>query len=217
MAQDLYSGEYVKFYAVSEKGAGDFMGADNLVGDAFEIAIKDENDEYRAYLVNKFGATIGYLEASKVRDVQLAQAKGWRSVAYLSFIAFTEGKGDEEPGYYWGEMAVLLYDSKLDAPMKAFSKKLSSTMADGGRPQVDFGDKAVEQLVSSNGKWFPTGKKAMPKMKKGSTIIKDHRTPNERLIEQSRSGNKGCYVVSYAFIFLIVAGLIYLLHSCGVF
>lgn len=217
MAQELYQGAYLRFFAMSETGGADFMGADNLVGDRFTIEIQDQGDSYKAFLVNRFGAIIGYLDPAKVRQVQLAQAKGWKTDAFLSFVAFTEGKGQENPGYYWGEMAVLAYDERLSPSIEVFEKKLSSAMADGARPQVDFGKKAIDQLLAAKGDWFPTEKKARPKMEKGSSVVKDHRTPNEHLIEQSRAGNKGCYVISWAFIILLAAALLYTLHSCGLF
>ena len=216
MALDVYSGEYAKFFAVANDGV-DFMGADNLVGDKYEIDIRDEAGGYKAYLVNRFGKDIGYLENRMVRPVQLAQAKGWKTGAFLSFVAFTQGKDEETPGYYWGQMAVLCYDSKISDAMDAFEGQLSKKMADGGRPQVDFGAQSLEKLLNSPQTWFPTDKAPAPKMEKGSSIVKDHRTPNERLIEESRKGNKGCYVLSYAFIIAVIALFIWLLHSCGVF
>ena len=215
MAQDVYSGEYVKFFAHDEKGI-DFMGADNLIGDRYTIDIRDEGTTYRAYLVNRFGKEIGYLEDRIVRSIQLSQAKGWETPAFLSFVAFTEGKDEENPGYYWGQMAVLQYDPRIKEQMASFEETLAKKMADGGRPQVDFGQQSIEKLTGDSSR-FPTDKAAMPKMRKGSAVVKDHRTPNERLIEQSRKGNKGCYVISYAFIIAVIVGIVFLLHSCGLF
>ena len=216
MAQEMYAGEYAKFFATDSQGI-DFMGADNLVGDRYSIDIRDEESGYRAYLVNRFGNDIGYLENRMVRPIQIAQAKGWETCAFLSFVAFTQGTDEDNPGYYWGQMAVMMYDQHLMEPMKTFEATLSKTMADGGRPQVDFGARSVESIISSNGTWFPTDKAAKPKMAKGSSIVKDHQTPNERLVEQSRKGNIGCYIASYAFIALIIVGILYGLHTCGVF
>ena len=215
MAQEWYSGEYVKFFANDEKGI-DFMGADNLVGDRYTVDIRDNGSTYRAYLVNRFGKEIGYLEDRMVRPLQLAQAKGWETPAFLSFVAFTEAKDEENPGYYWGQMAVLCYDPRIKETMAAFEQTLSQKMADGGRPQVDFGQQSVEKLINDS-LWFPTDKAPKPKMSKGTAIVKDHRTPNERLIEQSRKGNIGCYILSWAFIIGIIAGIVLILHSCGVF
>ena len=215
MAQELYAGEYVKFTALDGKGI-DFIGADNLVGDRYDITIRDEDAGYKAYLVNRFGKDVGYLDDRMMRPVQLAQAKGWETCAYLSFVAFTEGKDEEHPSYYWGQVAVLMYDQHLSTKMDAFTDTLSKKMADGGRPQVDFGPQSIDKLLNTPG-WFPTDKAAKPKMGKGSTIVKDHRTPNERLIDQSRKGNIGCYVISWAFIIGIIALVVFALHSCGLF
>ena len=216
MAQERYFGEYVKFDVISANGA-DFLGADNLVGDAYSIELHDEGDSYKAVLVNRFGKSVAYLENRAVRRVQLAQAKEWQTLAYLSYFAFTQAKKAGEPGTYWGEVALIAYDPKLEPVMEPFLKKLSSKMADGARPQVDFGEKAVDQLVQSKGEWFPTDTAKRPSMGKGSEIIKDHRTPNERLIEQSRKGNIGCYILSYAFIGVLLALVVYVIHLLGVF
>lgn len=216
MARDIYAGEYAKFTALDPKGA-DFMGADNLVGDCYEVDIRDEDGRYRAYLVNRFGKDVGYLENRMVRPTQLALAKDWVVHAYLSFVAFTAATDEEHPGSYWGQMAILCYDPRIAQAMETFEKRLSSKMADGARPQVDFGAQAIDKLLENPESWFPTDKARMPKMGKGSSVVKDHRTPNERLIEQSRKGNKGCYVVSWAFIIVIIALALYALHSCGVF
>lgn len=216
MAVETYSGEYAKFFAAAEDGI-DFMGADNLVGDKYVIDIRDEADGYKAYLVNRFGKDIGYLENRMVRPIQIAQAKGWKTDAFLSFVAFTQGKDEENPGYYWGQMAVLCYDAKISDAVEVFEQKLSAKMADGARPQVDFGAQSVEKLVDARGNWFPSDKASRPKMDKNSSIVKDHRTPNERLIEESRKGNKGCYVLSWAFIIAVIALVIWGLHSCGLF
>ena len=216
MAHEVYSGEYAKFFAIDTQGI-DFMGADNLVGDRYSIDIRDEEGTYKAYLVNRFGKDIGYLENRMIRPIQLAQAKGWETHAFLSFVAFTEGKDKENPSYYWGQMAVLVYDSRIAGKMAPFEEELSKRMADGGRPQVDLGAQSVDKLVNGTESWFPTDKAAMPKMGKGSSIVKDHRTPNERLIEQSRKGNIGCYILSWAFIIGIIALIVFTLHSCGVF
>ena len=213
---DCYAGEYAKFFASDAKGI-DFMGADNLVGDKYSIDIRDEAGGYKAYLVNRFGKDIGHLENRMIRPIQLAQAKGWKTDAFLSFVAFTEGKDEENPSYYWGQMAVLQYDPRISSKMEAFEEQLARKMADGGRPQVDFGVQSVEKLVNSTEPWFPSDKAAMPKMGKGSTVVKDHRTPNERLIEQSRKGNIGCYILSWGFIIAIILLVVFILHSCGLF
>ncbi len=216
MPKDLYKGEYVRFTALDPKGT-DFMGADNPVGDCYEIDIRDEKEGYRAYLVNRFGKRVGYLENRIIRPIQLAQAKAWIVHAYLSFVAFTAARSDDCPAMYWGQMAVLIYDPAIASSMESFEASLSRKMADGARPQVDFGASALEQLLKNPKDWFPSNKAPKPKMAKGSSMVKDHQTPNERLVEQARSKNKGCYAVSLAFIVAVVAFILYGLHACGIF
>lgn len=216
MAQERYYGEYAKFEAIKSNGA-DFMGADNLVGDAYTIDIRDEDSRYKGYMINRFGATVAYLEDRVIRRLQLAQAKGWETRAYLSFVAFTQGTSEENPGRYWGEVALVAYDPRLESVMQPFFKKLSAQMANGARPQVDFGEKSVDRLIESKGEWFPTDTAKRAAMGKETEIIKDHQTPNERLVEQTRKGNIGCYIAAMVFNIAVIALIIYTLHLIGIF
>lgn len=47
--------------------------------------------------------------------------------------------------------------------------------------------------------------------------MKSRRKMSEKLIEQGRKGNKGCYAVSWAFLLLLVMAVLFGLKSCGVF
>ena len=53
----------------------------------------------------------------------------------------------------------------------------------------------------------------MPKRNPGTAIVKSHRSITENMVEQGRKGNIGCYVVSIAFIVVVVVGVVYLLGS----
>ena len=47
--------------------------------------------------------------------------------------------------------------------------------------------------------------------------MKSHRKMSEKMIEQGRKGNKGCYVVSWLFLLLLIALVLFGLKSCGLF
>ena len=44
-------------------------------------------------------------------------------------------------------------------------------------------------------------------------VLKDHRSMSEKMIEQGRARNKGCYFVSYLFIALVVIAIAYGLYT----
>jgi hypothetical protein len=214
MAETPYFGRYYTFETVDKKAAADLLGANNLVGDRYTIEFEDTDEGTRAWLVNRFEDRVGYLDDSAIHQVRLAQARGWTTAAYLSFVAYSE---QPEPGHYWGQVALIAYDPKYDDEMQVFLKAVVEAMAGGARPKIDLGSTAFKQLIDSKGTWFPKDRQKMPSHDKQTAIIKDHRSANDRLVEASRKGNAGCYIASWAFLLAVVAGIAFGLHSCGMF
>ena len=57
----------------------------------------------------------------------------------------------------------------------------------------------------------------LPEKKTGSAVLKDHQSMSEKMIEQGRAGNKGCYAISWIFIALVIVAILFGLHSIGLF
>lgn len=209
-----YFGAYQRFETVSKKEAAILLGADNLVGDVFEIVFHTENGVQIAWLKNRFEKEIGFFDAAFSRQLNIMAARGWTLRALLSFVAYTD---IPEPGHYWGEVAVVCYDSKYENAFAAFINGVAAKMVDGARPDIALGEQGVSRVINTNGEWVPDQTVAMPEKETGTVIMKSRRSISEKMIEQGRKGNKGCYVVSWAFLLLIVAAIIFGLKSCGVF
>ena len=122
-----------------------------------------------------------------------------------------------EPGHYWGEMAVIAYNPAHKEAFERFITTVCTRMFDNVRTRVNFDAEGVERIISSGGSWVPEQTVPMPSKKKGTVIMKSKRSVSEKLIEQGRKGNKGCYVVSWAFIIALVVALLFGLKACGVF
>lgn len=210
---DQYFGTYHKFETTSKTQGALLLGADNLVGDRFTIEISSENGKMRAWVKNKFDKRIAYFNDEFSRKLSIVLARGWKAYALLSFVAYTDMP---EPGSYWGEAAVICFDRSIEKPMETFVSCLGRTMAEGIRPDVELGDQGVEKVLSSNGEWTPEKRVPMPNMQKGSAVVKSRRSASEKLIEQGRAKNKGCYLVSILFLLLIVAVVLFGLKSCGI-
>lgn len=211
---DQYFGTYQTFETVSKKDAALLLGADNLVGDLYEIEIELTGDTHKAWLVNRFEQRIGFFNPDFSRKLSISKARGLNMKAVLSFVAFTDSP---EPGFYWGEMAVICYNPVHDDAFNKFISNIAKRMSDSNRPRIDFGTEGVDKITSSKGDWIPEQTTPMPKIKKGTALIKSKRSLSEKMIEQGRAGNKGCYLVSWAFLLGIVAAIIFGLKSCGVF
>ena len=209
---ELYFGTYHKFGTVNKTEGALLLGADNLVGDVFSIEIASEDGKNRAWMTNKFGKRVAFFNDEFSRKLSVFVARGWKAQALLSFVAYTDMP---EPGSYWGEAAVICFDPTAAESFEPFIKNLGLIMSNGIRPDVELGEQGVEKVLSSKGAWLPESRTPMPKIKKGSAVVKSQRSASEKLIEQGRARNKGCYLLSILFLLLVAGALLFGLKSCG--
>lgn len=214
MQADHYYGSYARFDTTSKKDASVLLGSDCIVGDRFDIEIAMEQGTARAWVRNRFGSRIGYLDAPTSHTLSVLAAREWTLCALLSFVAFTD---NPEPGRYWGEAALICFDPRLDDAFEPFITATGKRLGNGIRPAIDFSNQAVESVISSKGTWQPRQTVPFPAGDKGTAIIKRERGMMDAIVEKSRSGNKGCYVASWAFLLALVALVLVALKSCGVF
>ena len=203
-----YFGKYARFETASKKDAAALLGADNLVGDIYDIDIEIDNGTHRAWLISRFNARIGYLDEKTSRKLSLLKAQGLTCKAILSFVAFTESS---EEGKYWGEVALICYNSAHADAFAIFLQAVSKKLGEGVRPKIDFGADGADKIVDTHGEWMPKQTVSYPDrgQNKGTAIIKRRRSMTDRLVEQGRAGNKGCYIVSWIFLLALVALIVY--------
>lgn len=209
-----YVGFYTHFDTASKKDAAPLLGADNLVGDSFDIEFITENGTSVAWLRNRFDQLVGFFDAQTTRRLQILNARDWKIKALLSFVAYTDSPA---PGHYWGEVAVLCYSTDHEQAFEEFISGIGKRLMDGVRPDIDLGEQGAKQIIDSRGAWSPAKTVPMPPKEGGTVIMKGRRKMSEKLIEQGRKGNKGCYVVSWLFLLALVAVVIFALKSFGLF
>ncbi len=214
MQAERYFGTYARFETVSKREAAALLGADNLVGDAFDIVFETNDGTTVAWMKNRFGALIGFFDPALSRQLKIFSARGWKLRAMLSFLAFTDAP---KPGHYWGQAAVMCYDTTYEHMFDIFVEGVAKRLAAGTRPDIALGEKGADSVIESNGSWIPKDTVRLPNEEEGTVIVKASRKLSERLIEQSRSGNKGCYVASWVFLLVVVAAALFGLKSCGLF
>ncbi|WP_165062743.1 hypothetical protein [Adlercreutzia sp. ZJ154] len=206
-----YFGKYADFQTISKKDAGQLLGADNMIGDVLDIVCELDGGKHCAWLVNRFSKRIGMLDPSVSREISLAAAREMETRAVLSFVAFTD---HPDEGHYWGQVAIICYAKSCEDAFGQFIKHVSKMMADGTRIAVNLGNDAIARIIESNGEWLPTQTISMPEKTKGTAIVKSRRSITDKLIETGRTGNKGCFVVSWVFLLALVTVLIFGLKSC---
>lgn len=208
-----YYGTYARFDTAEKKDGALLMNADCIVGDRYEVEIELQDDGRTAWLKNRFGARVGYFNNKISYELSLCAAKGWKTVGILSFVAFSE---QPDPGIYWGEAAVISYDPRFENEAEPFIDRVRKLMSDGVRPQVDLGEIELSHLSAAPDTWMPAGRVDMPAKERGTVVLKSREKFSEKLIEQGRKKNIGCYIVSWAFLLAIVALFIFGLRSCGI-
>ena len=203
MQQDCYFGTYARFETPSKKEGSALVGADNLVGDRFDIEFLTQDGVTTAWMRNRFGALVAFFDENLSRRLAIMNARGWKLQALLSFVAYTDSP---EPARYWGEAAVMAFDPKDQAAFDRFLSLVGKRLADGVRSEVNLGSQAVRSVLEAGGDWKPTKTVPLPKRAAGTVIMKSRRKLSEKVIELGRSRNVGCYVVSWTFIIALVAG-----------
>lgn len=211
---ERYFGTYQTFQTTSKKDAAVLMGSNCLVGDRYRIKLTMEEGTHRAWLVNKFNETIGFFDAAFSRELSLLAAEDMELVGILSFVAFTEAP---EPGEYWGQAAVIGYDPHYSEEFNRFIDGVCGLIGKGIRPKLDLSGSAVDEIIASKGAWLPSDREPMLEKQRGMALLKTRRGFIDDLVEAGRAGNKGCYILSWAFLLALVAAVIIGLKSCGVF
>ncbi len=210
----VYSGSYRRFDTASKKDAAVLLGADCLVGDVFDVVFETNDGETLAWLKNRFDQLVGFLDTDTTRELRIFNARDWKLKALLSFVAFTDSP---EPGHYWGEVGIMCFAPEHEEAFSIFIDNTAQRMAEGIRPDINLGEQGAAKVIESNGTWAPTKTVPFPKKNAGTAIVKSRRKMSEKLIEQGRKGNKGCYLISWLFLLAIVAGILFGLKSCGLF
>ena len=208
MATPDYYATYCRFFTRNKDEAGLLMGADCCVGDVLDIQIDERASDSEGQLVNRFGATIGHLNADIVEQVRLARAKGWHTQALLASVYFTEPTDKTAGPGYWGEVVIMCF---ADTPaFRAFSNTIAHALGEGLRPTVELGSSGVEKILDSAGEWLPDGRVPKPDIAHGTAVVKDHLSFNEKMVEQARQRNPGCMAAGWLFIIVLIAAVVWL-------
>ena len=135
---------YARFETESKEDAAAFLGADNIIGDAFSIEQEYVDGKRTAWIVNPFGKRMGTIDEKTAEKVDLCNAKGWNTVALLHSLLFT-GKALNQ-ALYWGSGS---YHFLRPGNMKSLSlryRKCRKAARRGIRPDVSLGRDSLRRL-----------------------------------------------------------------------
>ncbi len=209
MVDDTFYGTYIRFTTNSNSEGALLTGADNLVGDELSFAFEqDEKGNDCVILSNKFGKRIGKLAPEETSHLQVLSARGWTIRMVLSLVVAAQGQDGID---YWGEVLLLCNDARNNDAFDVFATNVKTMLQEGIRPNIDLGTQGINQVIKSNGNWKPTQRAPKPKLNKKEVILKDKLSAKEKLIEDGRKGNRGCFFVSVVFDAVVIFGIVALL------
>ncbi|MFR4803546.1 MAG: hypothetical protein ACLT98_09635 [Eggerthellaceae bacterium] len=212
-ASDVYFGAYVRFQTVDKRSGAAIAGPDNAVGDCGEIVWQlDEKKRQQAWLKNRFGQLVGYLDHADSYKLAIYRAKGWTIRYVLSFTAYSETPGPASTGAGGRHRHAPRYADEFDA----FVRALPARRRTGRARSRSRRRRRCKRSGRPDG-WEPSNKVKIPKGSGRTVILKERRSAHDKLLDKGRSGNIGCYIVSWAFILGLVAFAVWAAHSMGLF
>ena len=202
----VYEGYFAAFKSVDKSEGAILLGADCIVGDRCTVQLVTEDGKTTAWVFNKFEGRMGYLDEIATRRQQLAEARGLETVVYLSSVFYAD---QPEPGYYGGEIAVIHIAPDKRAAFDAFCSYVGEKLADGMKPAIELSDPEVNAVLADP-QWHPAVTPATGTPVEGGIALKSRQTLSEKIVEQGRKKNPGCYIISIAFLAAIAVGVIFL-------
>lgn len=212
MSDMRFFGQYATFRTKNKSDGALVVGADFIVGTEFSIEFTVEEGHAVAWAKNAYDNSIGYFDNNISYRLDVMRARGWKISGLLSMVGYTEND-KEETGYYWGELALFACPEKYTDEVDVFKKRVSEQLAEGRRPNIDITSSSIDLMLEAKGDWLPDRNLPMEKKEPGRVILKSSQSLSEKAIEKGRAGNKGCYAISWAFIIVVVAGIVFLIKT----
>ena len=199
---DNYYATYAIAKPTSKEEAGRLLGADNIIGDVYKVVCEIKGGKNVAKVVNRFGNTPAVFNEEVSRQLALNDAKGFRTYAVLTCVGFTQ---DESEGNYWAEFAIVSFpDSELET-FSVYVDEVSQAVKDHRRPEVNLGSEEVKKVIENKGRYVSTSTHPKLEKKKGQVILKSQVKLSDKLVEQGRKKNPGCYIFGWLFLLAVVA------------
>ena len=199
---DTYYATYAIAKPTSKEEAGRLLGADNIIGDVYKVVTKIKGGSHEAKVVNRFGNTPAVFDADVSRQLALNDAKGFKTYAVLTCVGFTQTEGD---GDYWAEFAVVSFPESELETFSVYVDEVSQAVKNNKRPEVDLAADEVQQIIENRGHFISNTTHPKLEKKKGQVILKSQVKLSDKLVEQGRKKNPGCYIFGWLFLLAFIA------------
>lgn len=205
---DNYYAKYVIGTTTSKEEAGKLLGADNIIGDVYKVVTKLNESDHIAKVVNRFGDSPIKFDYCVSKEIALNEAKGFQTYAILTTVGFLQKEGE---GDYFAEFIIISFPKSELNIFSVYVDEISSAVKKHQRPEVDLRASEVEEIIINKGHFI--SKKSHPRLekKKGQVILKSQVRLSDKLVEQGRKKNPGCYIFGWLFLLATVALVVLLI------
>ena len=207
---DNYYGTYAIGKATSKEEAGKLLGADNVIGDVYKVETRLTDGKHVARVINRFGNSPVEFSEGISREIALCETKGFVTYAILTCVGFTQIKND---GEYWAEFIIISFPKKDLDIFSVYVDNLSKEVKDYKRPEVDLKAEEVEEIIKNKGDYISLTQHSKIDKIKGQVILKSRVKLSEKLIEQGRKKNPGCYIFGWLFLLVVIALIILIVKA----
>lgn len=205
MPQARFEGFYGTFTTPDKTVASRILGADVPIGSILHFDF--QRDPEKIWVFDRYNHALGTLDADSDLKVRLMHAHNQEIQAVLAAVFFTE---NENEGTFWAEILIMGYSVSYHKTFNRFVERISGLCIEGIRPDIDLGEQGIAKLLEDND-WLPT-KRIAPRTLSSDTVrVKSKQSFQEKMVEQARAGNKGCFFAGWAFLLALVALVVWLI------
>ena len=169
-----------------------------------------KDGKHLARVVNRFGNTPCYFNKEVSKQLSLNEAKGFRNYAILTCVGFTQNKKE---GEHWAEFAIISFPEIEIKTWSVFVDEVSKAVKKDRRPEVHLSLTDVQNIINNKGCFVPAAQHPKIEKKRGQIILKSRVKLTDRLIEQWRKKNPGCYIVGWMFLLGTVALIVLMIKN----
>ena len=205
MTED-YLGKYVIAKPTSKEEAGKLLGSDNIIGDVYKVVNALEGTTHTSKVLNRFKDSPAFFDEDISRELSLNEAKGMITYAILTCVGFTQIGND---GDYWAEFIVISFPKKDIDIFSVYIDEVSKAIKNNKRPKVDLSQAEIKEVINNEGKYISSSKHPQIEKKKGQVVLKSRVKLTDKMVEEGRKRNPGCFIFGWLFLLLFVTFLVF--------
>lgn len=197
--QEIYT-KYIQAKPANKIQAAQLTSSNSVVGNFFNLEYDKEIKQI--IIFNKYKYPVAQLSAEDSKKIYLQINKENIIKCMLAYVTYCQPKN-----CHYATFLFIAYPKQYKKAYNNFTNLIKSKIEQGIYPQINIEKYEHNQIIKKNGN-FRIQKNIKPDLKSGTVIVKDKISFTEKLIEEARNKNKGCYFASIVFLLTLAAFII---------